>query len=267
MKVELLIIDPQNDFCNPKGSLFVQGANEDNIRLATMINRLRDKIFDIHVTLDTHHLVDIAHPVFWKNSEGKHPDPLATIISSKDMEDGTWTTTNPQFYDYALSYLKALETGGRYPLCIWPPHCLIGSWGHNVAQEVYDAVTEWERSRFALVDYVTKGSNYKTEHYSAVQADVPDPDDPGTHLNVRLIQTLEEADLIGISGQALDFCVANTIRDIANNFGEENISKFVLLEDTSSCVNAPGLETLGPDFVKEMKARGMQTSKSVDFLA
>jgi len=69
-----------------------------------------------------------------------------------------------------------------------------------------------------------------------------------------------------ISGQALDFCVKNTIADIANNFGDENIKKFVLLKDCSSSVNVPGLEHLGSDFVKEMTARGMRVTTSVDYL-
>jgi nicotinamidase-related amidase len=123
---------------------------------------------------------------------------------------------------------------------------------------------EWER-RYRFVNYVTKGSNYKTEHYSAVQAEVPDPTDPSTHINTPFIETLEEADIIVVSGQALSHCVANTVRDIADNFGDENIQKLVLLEDTTSPV--PGFEQLGIDFLKDMKARGMQVAKSTDFLA
>ena len=60
MNIQLLIIDPQNDFCDPKGSLFVPGADGDMTRLATMIDRISPKLADIHVTLDSHHLVDIA---------------------------------------------------------------------------------------------------------------------------------------------------------------------------------------------------------------
>lgn len=260
-KIELLVIDPQNDFCNPKGALFVQGADEDSKRLAAMIRRLKGKIYDIHVTLDTHHLLDIAHPIFWKDSSGKHPNPF-TIISADDVEKGTWTTTNPRFLDRAKDYVKGLAKNSRYPLCIWPPHCLIGTWGHNVQSDVAEALLEWEKG-FAFVDYVTKGSNLWTEHYSAVQADVPDPADPSTLLNTRLIQTLTDADVIGITGQALSHCVANTVRDIANNFGEDNIKKLVLLEDTTSSVG--GFEKMGTDFVKEMTARGMQISKSTEF--
>jgi len=59
--------------------------------------------------------------------------------------------------------------------------------------------------------------------------------------------------------------VANTIRDIANSFGDENIKKFVLLKDT--CSNVPTFEKMGEEFVTEMTDRGMQMSTSTDFLA
>ena len=114
-----------------------------------------------------------------------------------------------------------------------------------------------------MVDFVTKGSNYKTEHYSAVQADVPDIEDTSTMLNTRFIGMLEKADEILISGEALSHCVANTIRDIANNFGEENIKKFILLEDASS--NVTGFENLGEEFVKEMVSRGMKKTTTEEY--
>jgi nicotinamidase-related amidase len=222
---------------------------------------MKKQINDIHATLDTHHLIDIAHPIFWVDSKGNHPNPF-TLISEDDISNGKWRTTNPQFQKRGVEYVQYLKKNNRYMLCIWPPHCLIGSWGHNVIKPVYEAFNEWEAD-FAMVDYVTKGSNFWTEHYSAVQADVPDPKDPDTMLNTRLIQTLQQADVIAISGQALSHCVANTIKDIANNFGEDNILKFVLLEDT--CSSVPGFEQLGIDFVKEMTGRGMKTCKAADF--
>ena len=37
-KIAVLIIDAQNDFCDPSGSLFVEGAVEDNQRLSKWIN-------------------------------------------------------------------------------------------------------------------------------------------------------------------------------------------------------------------------------------
>jgi len=264
MKVELVLIDPQNDFCDPSGALFVPGADGDMKRTAAMIKRLSDKLDDIHVTLDSHRTVDIAHPIFWVNSQGQHPSPF-TLISAQDVRNGVWRTSNPGMQKRGLEYVETLEKNKRYVLCIWPYHCIIGTWGHALYPELSDALLEWEKTNFGLVDYVTKGSNPFTEHYSAVQADVPDPEDENTQMNTALLDILAECDIVAISGEALSHCVANSVRDIADNFGDDNIKKLVLLEDTSS--NVPGFDSLGESFVKDMTARGMQKSTSVDFLA
>ncbi len=260
-RLEFLIVDPQNDFCDPKGALCVPGAWEDSLRLAYTIKRLRDRISHISVTLDTHRLIDIAHPIFWVDNEGRHPAPF-TLITKEDLKKGLWRTTLPDHMDRAVRYVDELAKNDRYVLCIWPPHCLIGSWGHCVTKPVCDALLEWEKN-FSFVDYTLKGLNMWTEHYSALKADVEDPEDPATWLNKKLIKRLREADIIAISGQALSHCVANSVRDLADNSKEEDIKKLVLLTDTTSSVK--GFEKLGEDFVREMTGRGMQVCTSDEF--
>ncbi len=264
-KVDLLVIDPQYDFCDPNGSLYVKGAEKDMERLADMINRVGDKLNDVHVTMDTHHLIDIAHPAYWKDSSGKHPNPF-TIISREDVEKGTWVPTLPSLAKRSLEYVRALEQNKRYPLCIWPAHCLIGSVGHTVYKPMCESLLALESRNFFMVDYITKGSNPFTEHYSGVKADVPDPSDPSTSINTRLIKTLLEADVIALAGEALSHCLANTVRDIAQEFGDDSyVKKFVLLEDATSPV--PGFEAMADSFVQEMKARGMQIDNTKNFLS
>lgn len=264
-RIELLVIDPQVDFCDPaRGALYVPGAEHDMARLAAMVRRLKGRLDDVHVTLDSHHFIHIAHPIFWKDSKGAHP-PAFTSISRTEVEEGVWTPTVPGMYRRALDYVRRLEQNGRYGLTVWPPHCLIGSPGHAVSPDLFAALTEWE-TRFAFVDYVTKGSNILTEHYSAVQADVPDPSDASTQINTRLVQTLEQADLVAIAGEARTHCLANTVRDIANAFGDDSfVSKLVLLTDASSDI--PGFEPHAQAFMSEMAGRGMQLSTTTEFLA
>lgn len=269
MRIELLIIDPQVDFCDPSGALFVPGATEDMERLAGFIDRKGDKLYDIHATLDSHRLIDIAHPIFWIDSAGNHPG-VFTIIMADEVRDGKWTTYNPGYRPRALEYVETLEVNGRYPLCIWPPHCLIASPGHNVLPVLFESFKGWEEKYFAQIDYVTKGSNPWTEHYSAVQADVPDPKDPTTALNFELIKTLKDADQLLLAGEARSHCLANTVRDIANNFGEENIEKMILLTDaTTDVADPPGttmFKDMGEAFMTEMIGRGMKTSTTEEYL-
>lgn len=264
MKLHVLIIDPQNDFVDRGGSLSVPGAAADMDRLAAMIERLAPKIGDIHVTLDSHRRVDISHPMWWVDTAGRHPSPF-TLITAADVADGRWTTYRPGMRARSLQYLRDLETRGRYPHVIWPEHCLIGDPGHNVWPTLAGAIHQWE-DRFAVADFVTKGSNPWTEHFSGVMAEVPDPADPTTQLNTGLIRTLEEADIIAFAGEASSHCVANTGRDILDNFSAPQFAqKVVLLTDAMSPV--PTFEKLADDFFRDMRAAGMRTSTTVDFLA
>ena len=270
--IQLVVIDPENDFCDPdKGALYVKGAENDMSRLANLVNSYGDKLSDIHVTMDSHHLIHVANPIYWKDSAGNHPAPF-TIITAQEVRDGVWTTTRPNWLRHtrkdfgALDYLEALERNGKYPLCIWPPHCLIGHWGHNIFPELLTALDNWEEKEFAAVNYVTKGSNYHTEHYSAISADVTDPTDHTTDINKDFLQTLIEADEILLSGEAGSHCLASTGRDCDAYFGDSSfVKKLVLLEDTTSPV--PTFENLQDSFIKDMTAKGMRVTTVADYLA
>lgn len=266
-KVHLITIDPQNDFCiaagpsGEKGALVVAGAEQDMERLGKFISKNKNRLDQIHCTLDSHQYVHIAHPAFWKDSKGNRPNPF-TLITAQDVRKGVWSAYNPAWQTKALSYVEALESNARYVLCIWPPHCLIGTWGHSIVPAVAKALYEWE-AEFERINFVAKGSNLFTEHYSGVQADVIDPEDASTGLNTNLLEALKEADEILITGEALSHCVANTIRDVATQFGDDQVKKFTLLEDT--CSNVGGFDKLGQDFVKEMKTKGMQVTTTTNW--
>lgn len=266
-KIHLVVIDPQNDFClepSEGAALSVGGAKGDMNRLAAMIDRIGDKLEDIHVTLDTHHQFDVAHPMYWKNSSGQNPAPF-TVITAKDVADGVWTPTVPSLYQRSVDYVRSLETNKRYPLMIWPPHCLIGTPGHNVYAPLLEQLLKWEVDNRAMVDYITKGSNPYTEHYSAIKADVPDPADVTTKVNIGFIETLENADLILIAGEASSHCVANTLRDVVNEFSnKECAKKIMLLTDAMSPVYQ--CEQLQNDFFAEMKSYGVQFGTTTDIL-
>ncbi len=270
LKIHLLVIDPQNDFCDiPKAALPVTGADADMKRLAAFVDRVGHKLDDIHVTLDSHRLIDIAHPAFWMDQKGKQPNPF-TLISASDIQAGIWTTRNPAFRARALAYAKTLETSGLYKICIWPPHCLIGTWGHNVHSALNESLQRWSDQEFAMVDYVTKGSNPWTEHYGALMAEVPDPDDPSTGLNTAFLQTLAEADIVAVAGEASSHCVLTTVNQIAKNIGQEHIKKFHLLRDCMSPVpaipNVVDFPAIAEAWLKDMQNLGMTVTTSVDFL-
>lgn len=278
MNIQLLIVDPQNDFVLPTGSLSVAGAEADMTRLAAMINRIGHKLDDIVLSADSHHLVDVGHPIYWRRvSDGTPPAPFTILgvsngrIVKLDPANGMsptteeYTTRMPSFYQRTLKYLEALYARGRYPAVVWPPHCLIGSFGHNVYEPLLKELQKWESDNFAMVTVQTKGSNPYCEHYSLLEAEVPDPGDPSTQLNTNLVQMLDQADVIAVAGEARSHCVYNSVVSLANAFPDsKHVEKIVLLTDAMSDV--PGFDFLGNKFYQEMKAKGANFSTTVDFL-
>ena len=269
--IQLFVVDPQNSFILhsdeykmlPGGhlDLCVDGAQADMDRLAAMINVHHKSISDIHATMDSHQKLHIASPIFWVDANGNHPNPF-TIITSADIKNGVWRTSRPSLQAKAAAYVQQLEANGRYALCIWPPHCIIGTNGHNIYQPLREAFYVWEDNH-QIVDFVTKGSNPFTEHYSGLEADVVDPADPSTQLNTGLIQTLVNCDYLLIAGEALNFCVASTVNSIADNVSPDLVKKFVILEDATSPVK--GFEHLTDKFIAGMKAKGAQFSTTTQF--
>lgn len=281
MKLHLLIIDPQKDFCDPQGSLYVPGADQDSVRLASFIDRMGDKIDEVHVTLDSHGEFDVAHPCYWRDSNGNHPDPFE-VITVDDVESGKWVTTHLGLRDWGLKYVKALQANNKFDLCIWPPHCVIGKTikvpfnddtgapiehngqelhadftGYAITEPVSGALSRWSSKRLRRIDYVSKGSNPHTEHYSAVQADVTLDWDQTTMVNTPFLDYISSGDKIFLTGQALNYCVVNTARDIVRLVNDPDIiKKFVLLLDTMS--NVPGTESVGDDFINEFEAQGAE---------
>lgn len=266
--VKLLLVDPQDDFANPKGSLYVSGAEKAMERVAAMIDRVGDKLDQILCSMDSHAVLHIGNTTFWKDSKGNNPPPF-TQITAKDVREGVWVPVVASWYNRALKYLEDLEAAkrsdgtSRYIHTAWPPHCIIGEKGWTVYEPVANALHRWQLRNYSTVDYVTKGSNFWTEHFSVVKAEVPNSD-PGTMVNSKFLEDLQEADQVVAAGIAGDVCFANTLRDLYDLFKDKTtISKFVLLTDALPSISDDRLNA----FLDEMKSLGVKTSTTVDFLA
>lgn len=253
-KTAILIIDAQNDFCHPKGSLFVDGAVEDNERLSKFIVDNKKEINFIGCTLDSHQLMDIAHSNFWFDKDGNHPDPFS-VITAADVESGKWRAANPPL---GLKYLRDLEADGQFPHVIWPVHCVIGTWGNQLDSKINDAVLSWA-SQGHFVQYVSKGANPYTEHFGAFEAQVPIQNVEKTQWNLDLQKTLEKYDVIYIAGQAKNFCVVNTLNQMISK-SPELAKKIIVLEDTMS--NVVGFEDAGKEVWENAKKLGTKISST-----
>lgn len=279
-RTHLVIIDPQNDFCDLPAdycpldpvksqqrlspALPVAGAHADMLRVAQLIGAAGAALSQISVTLDSHLRLDIAHPTFWQQGDGAAVLPF-TQISAAEVRSGKFVPRNQQALARVLAYLDALEAQQRYLHMVWPVHCEIGSWGNNVHAAVRAAYNQWEDATGRSVDKVVKGSNPWTEHYSAIQAEVPDSDDADTQLNQTFIDQLQRAERIYICGEAGSHCVKATTEHIVANFAAADIGKLVLIGDCISPV--AGFEAQYRDFLADMQARGVSIASSADVFA
>lgn len=235
-----LIIDPQNDFCDIKGSLYVKNADKDMINISQYINKNVMNIDSIFVTLDSHHLFDISHPNMWMNNDFENP-AYFTVIKSDDIKNKKWFPYKKELTEKFITYCEKLEHRGKFPLTIWPPHCLIGSTGAAVYPILFDSLTRWEKINKNSVVYIRKGENPHTEHYSAIEAEVPLREDASTYINHNLIESLKEFDNIYVCGEAGNCCVESTLNSIIGEFGNKSlVSKIILLLDCTSPL--PGSE-------------------------
>ncbi len=274
--VHLLIIDPQNDFCDLPAeylpvdpltgratapALPVPGAHADMQRLARFIDVAAPALSAVTVTLDSHHRLDIAHPTFWRGGDGRPVAPFTPITASQ-VRSSAFLPRHVDDLPRTLSYLDELETRGRYTLMVWPVHCEIGTWGHNVHPDVRAAYGRWEEESQYIVRKVPKGANPWTEHYSALMAEVPDADDPRSQLNRKLLDSLDRSDLIIVAGVAGSHCVKATVEHLAEHLPGGNLSRVVLLTDCISPVT--GFADAQSAFLQRMRDLGMQARSSAD---
>lgn len=272
MTTHLLLIDPQNDFCDlpparcPPGespALPVAGAHADLQRVAGLIDAAGARLDAITVTLDSHLRLDIAHPGFWQTGDGGAVAPF-TPITAAQVRAGAFRPRDEAALPRVLAYLDELQARGRYTLMVWPVHCEIGSWGHAVHADVRAAYNRWEEATQRSVQRLMKGSNPWTEHYSAVMAEVPAAGDPGTQLNRELIARLAPADRLLVAGEASSHCVRATTEHLVEHLGGD-LGRVCLLVDAMSPV--AGFEREAAAFLDAMRTRGLRTLKCAEALS
>lgn len=276
----LVVIDPQNDFCDlPESycprvagtrpaapSLPVPGAHADMLRVAELIDRGGAGLARISVTLDSHQHIDIGHPTFWETADGGAVAPFTTI-SAADLRAGRFRPRWRNARTRVLAYLEALEANGRFTHMVWPIHCEIGTWGNNIHDDVRLACNRWEEAHVAIVNKVIKGTNPWTEHYSAIQAEVPDPTDDATQSNQAFLADLRQAERVFITGEAGSHCVRATTEHIVAAFTDAgaDLSRLVLVTDCMSPV--AGFQTQYDDFLAQMKTRGLGSATAAEVIA
>lgn len=301
MRNAFLIIDPQNDFVDPKGSLSVPGASDDMDRLAAFISANQEKVSGIAVSLDTHDVIDISHPTFWLDPEGKNVEPF-TVIKHKEAKGRKYTAaiTQDEFggikkvdvnapdYDFdvhmtyqrgSVEYLNDLEEAGKQHT-IWPIHCVSGSWGHAIYDPLMKVIKDWSVATAQNHKVLFKGQFTFSEHYGIFEAEVPVAQVSETTRHSMMVQNLigylvgtaqfgydNGMDKVYLCGEAKSHCVATSIKQILDFSKDDDdfallLKKLVIVEDCMSPV--AGFENLADDIFAEAKEAGVEFIKLED---
>ena len=239
--VHLIIIDMQVDFCHEKGSLYVPGSLGDIQRTTEFIYNNAERITNITCSLDSHLPHQIFHPAWWADEGGNHPAPF-TLITYDDIKQGKWRPLVAPVQ--STNYVKQLEQEAKKQLTIWPYHVMIGSIGNALDPELFTAVLWHSIARKTQPTWLTKGSIPLTEHYSIIQPEVPVPNHPMGGKNKAFLDTLAQADIVVIAGEAESHCVLETVEDLVEDFSgqPEALQKIYFLRDCTSPVLHPDVD-------------------------
>ena len=297
-RICLIAVDLQNTFCLPEFELYVggrsgTGAVDDNRRLCTFIYRNLGRLTRIVPTMDTHRVMQIFHPIFLIDTDGRHPPPF-TLVSAEDVSSGRWRI-NPEVADevarivasddpatavadpaylqrHLEHYTRALADSGKYALTVWPYHSMLGGIGHALVAAVEEAIFFHAVARASQPEFHVKGNHPLTEHYSVLGPEVNE-DAHGRPLSARSDLFLELArsfDAVVIAGQAKSHCVAWTIADLLAELERHDdrlVKKVYLLEDCTSPVVIPGVvdyTEAADDAFRRFAAAGMHVVRSTE---
>lgn len=241
-KIALILVDCQIDFCHPNGTLYIQGAQENTDHIASFIYRNIDKITTIIASSDSHLPNHIFFAPWWMNEFGDNPEPY-TIITKDDLATRRWIPTIDQ--NKSKDYVKMLEKAGKKNLCIWPPHCIIGTWGQMLMPEISEAIFYHALARTTNPIFIEKGTTALTEYYGIFFPEVPIANHHQVELNAKLFDLLAAHDRIYFAGQARSHCILESLKQLSKHCKESNVNFFnnvYLLDDCCSVIKHPTVD-------------------------
>ncbi|PGG98454.1 hypothetical protein GX51_06798 [Blastomyces parvus] len=215
----LLVVDMQEDFCPPNGTLAVQGGRT----LAPVINSLLS-LPGFAVKISTQDFHPPSHISFATNHPAPSNIPFQSITTITNTAAGKETETKPQR--------------------LWPVHCVANTPGACIIPEI-------EADKISV--NIRKGMDARMEMYSAFADAFGNTDCVETGcVNMDLAAVLREHQVsdVFIVGLAGDYCVKDTAIDAV----DRGFRCFVAEEGTKCIDPGEGWEVAK----KEMEDRGVR---------
>lgn len=237
-KVLVVGIDYQQDFM-PKGSLGVKGAKEDINRFTKFIYDNMGSITKIMVSLDTHSPHQIFFPIWWINEKGGHVEPYTTITLD-DINSGKYRPFVN--CDESYNYVKWLKEARKKELIIWPYHCLKGTPGNTLENQLANMLYFYSVVKRSIVEFLVKGEDLETEQYGIYKSEYSEVFETAV---LDYLYQIKTYDKIIIAGEAKDYCVLESliqIIDFYKNSSSDVLKKIYILEDCMSSVDPSNKE-------------------------
>ncbi len=264
----VVLVDDQYDFVDPTGTLSVPGAQDDIARFLAWFYMNADKITSVYASLDTHLPLQIFYPTWWKHSRtGEHPEPL-TILTEEDVMKEVWVPIFPDEQDWSINYVHLLKQKAKKDLMIWPYHTMEGTLGHMLNAPISEAIAWHSAARKTQPTYIVKGRTRRTEYYGIFAAEVFDPQDASSALNVPLLEAIMNHDRVYIAGEAKSHCVLESTRQLVDHFANqpELLGRLNILKDCTSSVEHPTIDfdTIAEEELAVMEQKGVNLVLSTD---
>lgn len=204
----LIIIDPQNDFVDRKGSLYVPGSEKAIKNICKFIQTRGGYIEDILISQDTHQKFSIGFPVFWNSN--LHPFDK---ISIKDILNDKIKPVyiRPTWID---QFKKQFKKYRHEELTVWPDHCIEGSWGWCFPDELIQTLNDWNIIHHRNYKTYKKGYIPELEAYSLM---TDFKIGSNIEISIKTPPPIFGYSKVYICGFCKDICVAETLYDLKEN--------------------------------------------------
>lgn len=233
-KISLLIINPNNDFVDPRGSMYIKNSDIVMMNLAKWINFNHSKITTIFCCMECHTIRHISFPDYWKTGPKGTIKPCPNVsITYQDFKKELIAPNDPRKNQWIDSYLRELDIRKRNHILL-PYHCIDGSWGQSMSTALSNTFINCKINP-QIIRY---GQYPHSEMTSVFEYDYPiNLPELNIPENKELMKVLLRYDKILIAGLTKEGNVAESILSLIANYPKEINNKLVFLKDALITVN------------------------------